>query len=163
MGSAVYVFQSTGQYTGSYRVYQSGIGDPLIALGQGVFVRSTAPDAQLNLSNANRVTTYSPAGAQLFRPPPTGGPSCTWLCTARAPPRPTPPTSTSTRRYGWLDAQADAYKLRNPGGASLFSLLGPAELSINGLAPLTSLDVVVPLGVAVPAGRAVHACAPTSS
>jgi len=151
MGSAVYVFQSTGQYTGSYRVYQAGIGDPIIALGQGVFVRSTSPNAQLNLSNANRVTTFSPSGSELFRTTVDRRPQLhlTLQGPGGATPDPTYIYFDAAATAG-LDAQADAYKLRNPGQPSLFSLLGAEELSINGLSPLTSLDVVVPLGLAVP-------------
>ena len=42
--NAVYVFQSTGQYTGMYRTYVNGVGgDPLVASMQGFFGRVSTP------------------------------------------------------------------------------------------------------------------------
>ena len=63
MDAAMYVYQSTGQYAGTYRSYANGVGgSPLIAAGSGYFARVSAagtPGA-VNLTNANRVTTFGP-------------------------------------------------------------------------------------------------------
>jgi hypothetical protein len=44
MDAAMYVFQSSGQYGGSYRSYANGVGaSPLIVAGSGYFARVTTP------------------------------------------------------------------------------------------------------------------------
>lgn len=63
LNAAMYVFQSTGPYAGRYRTYVNGIGNPLIALGQGFMVQPSAANSsvQLALTNAARVATYATA------------------------------------------------------------------------------------------------------
>jgi hypothetical protein len=65
MDAAMYVYQSTSQYLGNYRSYVNGVGgaSPLIDAGSGYFARVTTPggSGSVNLTNANRVTTF---GAQ---------------------------------------------------------------------------------------------------
>ncbi|MGI4759153.1 MAG: carbohydrate-binding protein [Janthinobacterium lividum] len=153
LDAALYVFQSTGQYAGTYRSYANGIGStPLIAAGSGYFVRvSTAgtPGA-VNLTNANRVTTFGaqPAFGRLAadtRPQlrlllsGAGGTDEAFLYLENG--------ATASP-----DAQYDAAKLVNPSGLNLAFLAGGLPLAINGLAPLASAEVVVPLAVQAPAG-----------
>jgi hypothetical protein len=59
--NALYVFRSTGQYTGGYQPYVNGVGTAnanLIGLGQAFFVRATAP-ATFTFTNAARLTVAS--------------------------------------------------------------------------------------------------------
>ncbi|MFD2720857.1 beta strand repeat-containing protein [Hymenobacter monticola] len=153
MEAAMYVFQSSGQYGGSYRSYTNGIGgaSPLIPTAAGYFVRvgTIGAAGAVNLTNANRVTTFGPQpafgrGATDTRPQlqlqlngATAGLDEAYIyfeagATAAA------------------DAEYDARKLANPSGLSLASLAAGEELSINGLPVLTNATVLVPLTVQVP-------------
>ncbi|GAA4350684.1 hypothetical protein GCM10023185_08680 [Hymenobacter saemangeumensis] len=155
MNGAVYVYQSTGRYSGTYRSYQNGIGgNPLIASGQGFFVRAAGPGqtGTVRMSNANRVTAWTPTSSQLFRGSADLRPR---LQLTLAGSTGISPDETSiyfeAGATAGPDAHYDAYKLRNPGpAANLFSVLGSEELSINGLAPLGTQEVAVPLGLALP-------------
>ncbi|MFD2718778.1 fibronectin type III domain-containing protein [Hymenobacter monticola] len=152
MDAAVYLFQSSGQYSGTYRSYTNGIGSgsPIIPAGSGYFVRVTTPgtSGEVNLTNSNRVTTY---GSQ----PPFGR--------SMADTRPQlqlrlAGAGLADETFLYLeagatanvDAQYDATKLANPAGLDLASLAGTTQLAINGLAPLSTTDVVVPLALRVP-------------
>jgi len=63
LNGALYVFQSSGPYTGQYRSYVNGIGNPLVALGQGFMVQPSAAGSSvlLTLTNAARVASYATA------------------------------------------------------------------------------------------------------
>ncbi|MDO7849974.1 glycosyl hydrolase [Hymenobacter convexus] len=152
LGSAMYVYQSTGQYAGSYRSYANGIGQsPLIPAGQGFFVRVNTAGATptLALSNANRVTTF---GAQPAMQRGAGTRPLVQLQLSSA-------AGAADDAYVYFeagatagpDARYDAPKLRNVGSAALnvFSLAAGTELSINGLPQPGAQSLVVPLGVAV--------------
>ncbi|OGX87042.1 hypothetical protein BEN47_12070 [Hymenobacter lapidarius] len=146
MDAAMYVYQSTGQYAGTYRSYTNGVGDsPLIVAGSGYFARVTVPGTPgaVNLTNANRVTTFGtqPAfgrGSSDARPhlrlrlAGAGLADDTYLYF-------------ETGATGAIDAQYDAVKLPNPAGLDLASLSSTAPLAINGLAPLATTELVVPL------------------
>jgi hypothetical protein len=151
MDAAMYVYQSTGQYAGTYRSYANGIGSSsLIVAGSGYFARVTAagtPGA-VNLTNANRVTTF---GAQ-----PTFGRGTT---DAR-PQLHLTLTGANLTDDAFLyleqgatasvDAQYDAAKLPNPAGLDLAMLSGTTSLAINALAPLGTAEVSIPLALRVP-------------
>jgi len=160
LGGAVYVFESSGPYAGTYRSYVAGIGNPLIASGQGFFVRVTGvtQSGTLRLDNANRVTSWNATNSLLYRgasdPRPRAFLSLRGAANtmAVAPDQTVvyfDPTTTPA-----FDPAADAYKLRNPGLAlSLASLAGPDELSINGLPALNgsaSATQSVPLRLYAP-------------
>ena len=151
MDAAMYVYQSTGQYVGTYRSYVGGVGaSPLIVAGSGYFahVSAAGTPGAVNLTNANRITTFDPQ--------PTFGRSA---ASAR-------PLLRLTLSGGNLqddayvyfeqgatagfDAEFDATKLPNATGLDLATLAGPTPLAINALAPLGPTDVVVPLNVRVP-------------
>ncbi|MBO2012274.1 carbohydrate-binding protein [Hymenobacter negativus] len=151
MDAAMYVYQSTGQYAGTYRSFANGIGtSPLIVAGSGYFARvsATGTPGAVNLTNANRVTTF---GAQ-----PTFGRGVV----------DTRPLLHLTLTGGSLNDDAfiyleqgatagteaafDATKLPNPTGLDLASLSGNNVLAINGLAPLGSTEVIVPLALRAP-------------
>ena len=153
MSGAVYVFQTTGHYAGTYRSYQNGFGgNSVIASGQGFFVRNVGlgTPGVVRLFNNNRVTTWTATNSTLYR----GNDPRTHLVLALASPNAPADEATVYFENGAtavLDARFDASKLRNPGAASIFSLAGPEELDINGLPLLTNAQVVVPLGYAVAA------------
>ncbi|MDB5234238.1 MAG: hypothetical protein JWR44_1231 [Hymenobacter sp.] len=153
MDAAMYVFQSGGQYGGSYRSYANGIGgaSPLIDVASGYFVRvsTTGTAGSVDLTNANRVTTFGaqPAfgrGAADSRPQlelqlrnATTGLDETYVYF-------------ETGATAGRDAQYDATKLANPSGLNLSSVAAGQEMAINGLPLLGTSAVIVPLQVAVP-------------
>jgi hypothetical protein len=154
MRGAMYVFQSTGQYAGAYRAYLNNIGgaSPLIEAGSGYFVQVAAagtPGA-VNLTNANRVTTF-------------GGQTPFGRLTADARPQlqlRVAGAGLTDEAYLYFEAGAtsgvdseyDAVKLPNSTGLNLASLAGASPLAIQGLAPLTgTAEVVIPLALATPA------------
>ena len=150
LSGAVYVFQSSGQYAGTYRTYQNGQGgDPLIASGQAFFVRTAGvgQSGTFRTSNANRVTTWSATGSTLYRGSSDFRPRLTLSLSSPGAPTDAATVYTEAGATPAVEARYDAYKLHNPGGANLFTLAGPDELTINGLPPLASAEVVVPLGL----------------
>jgi hypothetical protein len=153
LDNAMYVYQSTSQYGGSYRSYVNGVGvSSLVPSGQGFFVRVSSAGATptLALTNANRVTTFGPQPAfyrtaetrplvQLRLSGASGGADDAYVyfeAGATAAP----------------DARYDAHKLRNagPNALNVFSLFAGTELSINALPHPGAQGLTVPLGVAVP-------------
>ncbi len=153
MDAAIYVFQSTGQYTGTYRSYTNGVGiSPLVEAGSGYFARvSTAGvDGAVNLTNANRVTTFGTQNA-FGRTAADQRPQLQLRVTNAD-------LADVTYLYfengatAAVEAERDAVKLANPSGLSLGTLAGATPLAIQGLAPLTgTAEVVIPLALATPA------------
>lgn len=160
MDAAIYVFESAGQYGGSYRASVNGVGgngnsgNAQVVSGQGYFVRVASGQAsgQVNLGNLNRVTEF------LAQPSFGRG-------TADARPQVAltlQGASASDAAHVYFQAGAttgkdgefDATKLANPTGLNLTSLAGGEALAINGLPALGTATVLVPLNVAAPqAGR----------
>ena len=156
LGNAVYVYQSTSQYGGSYRSYVNGFGEsPLIPAGQGFFVRVATAGATptLALTNANRVTTF---GSQptMQRTAAEARPLVQLRLRDAAGHADDAYVYFEAGATTTADAHYDAHKLRNAGSAALnlFSLAAADELSINGLPLPGAASLVVPLGVAVAPG-----------
>ena len=156
LDQSFYVVESTGPYAGTYRSYAAGFGgggDPLIATGQGFFVRVNAANTsgQLQFRDAQRVTTF---GTQVSMH--RGGaasPQPTVALTMRGVTGPT------DKLYVYADAQAtpafdskyDAWKLSNTTGLNLSSRTPAAQdLSIDGR-PAFTATTRIPLAVGVPA------------
>ncbi|GAA3963637.1 choice-of-anchor D domain-containing protein [Hymenobacter antarcticus] len=152
MDAAMYVFQSSGQYGGGYRSFANGIGaSSLIPTAAGYFVRVAAvgTNGSVNLTNANRVTTF---GSE-----PTFGRG-----TADSRPqlqlqlRGTAAGLDETYVYfeagatAGRDVEYDATKLANPSGLNVTTLAASHEMAINGLPVLGNSAVLVPLAVSVP-------------
>ncbi|OGX85800.1 hypothetical protein BEN47_14520 [Hymenobacter lapidarius] len=151
MDAAMYVFQSSGQYGGSYRSFANGVGgSPLIPMASGYFARVTTPGTAgaVNLTNDNRVTTAAavPAfgrGTADVRPQlhlqlrGTAGLDEAYVYFEAG-------------ATAGLDPRYDAVKLANPSGLNLASVTGSEQLAINGLPTLGATALVVPLAVAVP-------------
>ena len=151
VSAAMYVYQSTGQYAGTYRSYANGIGtSPIINAGSGYFVRvaTAGTPGAVNLTNDNRVTSF--AGQPTFgRLAADARPQVHLRFSGGS-------LSDDTFLYleagatAAVDAQYDGLKLANPSGLSLAMLAGNASLAINGLAPLAATEVVVPLTLQAP-------------
>ncbi|MBF9222030.1 fibronectin type III domain-containing protein [Hymenobacter ruricola] len=156
MDAAIYVFESAGQYGGSYRASVNGVGgnanssQPIVVAGQGYFVRVSAgqTSGQVNLTNLNRVNTFGPQpsfgrGTTDIRPQ--------VALTLQG-------ASVADAAYVYFEAGAtagkdvefDATKLPNSHGLNLSSLAGGEALAINGLPALGAATVLVPLHVAAP-------------
>jgi len=158
LDAAFYVVQSTGQYAGGYRTFVNGqsttaLNNPLIAAGQGFFVRVSQgqTSGSLNFRNAQRVADYATAQQVSFQrgtPDPrpalrlelTGnGLADGWVTYAEAG---------ATARF---DSEYDAGKLPNSTGLNLSSETSADErLAIDGQAAFTSATVL-PLAVGAPA------------
>jgi hypothetical protein len=150
--AASYVFESTGAYTGQYRTYVNGVGgaSPLLAAGQGFFVRKTAPGsfAALGFNAAGRLTGFGPQAT--FR---RGAPDLRPQVSLRLQAATTTDDLTVYAEAGAtpaVDAAFDAVKLANPSGLNLAALAPAGEaLAIQGL-PALAAGTVVPLTLAVP-------------
>ena len=153
--ATMYVYQSTGRYTGTFRTFTNGVGggSSLIDAGSGYFVHVSAagtPGA-VNLTNANRITTWGtqPAfgrGAADSRPQlqlqVNGTAGLTDLAYLYF----------ENGATANVDAEYDGVKLPNTTGLNLASLAGGEALAINGLPSLAgSRETVVPLTLATPA------------
>ncbi|MGY3089538.1 hypothetical protein ACVWYF_002586 [Hymenobacter sp. UYAg731] len=156
MDAAIYVFESAGQYGGSYRASVNGVGgngnspQPIVVAGQGYFVRVATgqPSGQVNIDNPNRVTTFGPQpsfgrGTADTRPQ--------VALTLQG-------ASVADAAYVYFqagatagkDVESDATKLPNSHGLNLTSLAGGEALAINGLPVLGTATVLVPLNVDAP-------------
>jgi hypothetical protein len=147
---AMYVHQSTGQYVGTYRSYVNGIGNSIIPMGQGFFVRvaSGQTSATLALRNSQRVTSYA---TQVSVQRTTGETRPLLNLTLGSPAGSTDDLyvyaeNNATAGY---DLKQDAAKLPNATGLNLAALTSDGQpLSIQGLATLAGR---VALRVQVPA------------
>jgi hypothetical protein len=157
LDGSIYVVQSTGPYTGSYRAYVNNLStndtnSPLIGTGQGFFVRVSAGQTSgtLTFRNNQRVTDYA-SQAPVYRTTADLRPlvrlelrTSTGLVDGLA----VYAETGATPRY---DAQYDAGKLVNSTGLNLASLSAAQEpLAIDGR-PAFTAATVVPLTVGVPA------------
>ncbi len=165
VNAAVYVFQSTEAYKGRYTSFTNGIGagTGLIASSQGFFVRASSSGGAIALTNANRgtsaTTSFQRTAAEtrpLLRLSLGLGSSPATIATAQD----------ETFVYfeqgatAAFDGRFDAYKLANPNGyylgtaATVAPADQPANLSIDGRAPLaaTSPAEVVSVRLSAPAG-----------
>jgi hypothetical protein len=147
----VYVYQSTGEYTGSYSSYVNGVGSArFIASGQGFFVRTSSmtTPGTLKFTNAARATTYT---NPTFQRPTTEDRTLVQL-------KLTGSTQQKDAAYVYFEQGAtpgfdkayDAYKLPASGQPYLAISTLREPLSISGLPLLTATDVVVALDVQVP-------------
>ncbi|GAA4368909.1 hypothetical protein GCM10023185_42080 [Hymenobacter saemangeumensis] len=148
--AARYVFESTSQYGGQYRAYVNGIGgNPLLAAGQGFFVRKTTTGnfAALGFNQAGRITDF---GTQVP------------FHRGRADTRPQLQLTLRSNTHAdvahvyaeasatsGLDVAFDAVKPTNPSGLNLSMLAGTELLAIQGL-PAFTAGTMLPLSVQVP-------------
>ncbi|MBF9239894.1 T9SS type A sorting domain-containing protein [Hymenobacter sp. BT683] len=149
---AMYVFESSGPYMGSYRAYVNGVGNSLVGSSQGFFVRVRADQTagSLTFRNAQRVTTYATQVAvrrPALDPRPlvrvelrgASGPADVLVAYAEGGASPA------------FEAPFDASKLVNPSGLNLASLAASGEaLAIDGR-PAFVAGTALALSVGVPA------------
>lgn len=142
----LYVYRSSGQYTGSYSTYLSNGqsvngGSDNIPLAQGFFVRAQVGGGQVNFTNAAR--TGAPETATFQRTANTAPALALTLSGNNA--------ANQTRIYFDKDATSgydnarDGFYLPASHGLDLASDASPEALSINGLPELTGATSTVPL------------------
>jgi hypothetical protein len=147
---AIYVYQSTGQYVGQYRSYVNGFGNPQVAAMQGFFTR-VAPgqtSGSFALNNAVRVTSF--AATPSFNRTTETRPVVKLRLQGSSPLMDETTVYFEQGATAGFDSRYDAYKLPNSTGLNLSSMGGSDELSVNGLTPLTTASVSVPLNVGMP-------------
>lgn len=155
LDAAIYVFQSSSQYGGSYQATVNGVGGSasnprgILAQGQGFFVRvsSGQTSGTLTLRNTHRLTTY--ASPAYFRTAETRPLVQLDLQDATG----TDPLYVYFERgaSAGLDSELDAVKLPNTTGLNLSAEAGAQRLAIDALPVLGTAQLVVPLAVGVPA------------
>ncbi len=152
LDGAMYVFQSTSQYVGTYRAYTNGVGqNPLIASSQGFFVRvsSGQTSGTLTYRNSQRKTSFADQvsmrrGAADPRPQ-------VQLTLAGTGGRDDLYVYAEAGATAGADAAYDAVKLPNTNGMNLASLAATGEqLAIDGR-PAFTAATRIPLALAVPA------------
>ncbi|MDO7846023.1 DUF4394 domain-containing protein [Hymenobacter sp. M29] len=149
--SALYVFKSSGQYTGTYTSYVNGqstnTGTSTLPVGQGFFVRvASGQTGSVSFTNSSRLTTFDTTPFQ--------------RTTADTRPRLTLSLGTSSLRNQTVmyfeagasaafDAAFDAHYLPATNGLTLATEAPAGQLlSISGQPALTGADVVLPLQLA---------------
>jgi hypothetical protein len=151
----MYVYESTSQYGGQYRSYlppvgaNPGIGNPVLPLGQGFFVRVSAGQTSgaLTFRNSQRLTIYQDP---VYHRPTTDTRPTVQLTLAGAGLRDTYYLYADPGATPGLDARFDAVKLPNPSGLNLAALTPTGEaLAIDGR-PAFAPAVSIPLSVGVP-------------
>ena len=153
LDGAMYVFESRGQYIGSYRSYANGMGSsPLIGSGQGFFVRVSTGQTSgtLTFHNSHRLTSY---GTQVIvkRITTDTRPLVQLELRGATEPADVLYAYAETGATPAFDAQFDAVKLPNTTGLNLASLATSGEaLAIDGR-PAFTAATVLPLTVGVPA------------
>jgi hypothetical protein len=154
LDGAMYVYESTGQYTGSFRSYVNGFGSSsLIDAGAGYFVRvsSATVPGRVDLTDANRVTEFGLEPSFARRTAADQRPQLQLKLHGTLGADETTIYFEQGATIG-VDAAFDAIKLANPSGWNLSSQAGSTSMAINGLPALSSTNtVVVPLLLQVPA------------
>ena len=147
--NALYVFKSSGQYTGSYASYIRGVGanggTNVVPLGQGFFVRTTSGTGSLAFTNAERITTFDATPFQR-----TTADTRPQLLLALRGAAANIQTAVYTEQgaTSGFDSAFDANYLPGSNGLTLATETGALALAVNGLPVLTGADVTVPLRVA---------------
>ncbi|SFQ50730.1 DUF4394 domain-containing protein [Hymenobacter arizonensis] len=146
----LYVFKSSGQYTGSYASYINRVGvnggTNVLPVAQGFFVRTAAGQTgSINFTNAARLTSEN---APFERGTADARPQLTLSLAG---------TSARTQALAYFepgatagfDAAFDAHALPAPNGLTLaFETAAAEPLAISGLPALTGADLTLPLRVA---------------
>ncbi|WP_223649441.1 DUF4394 domain-containing protein [Hymenobacter psoromatis] len=149
---SLYVYKSSGQYTGSYASYVNGQGTNggtnVVPVAQGFLVRTAAAGAtgNINFANSQRITTDATAPFQR-----TAADTRPQLLLELS----NGPLASQTDIYfesgatAGLDNAFDAPALPFPNGLVLASEAGADVLAINGQPALSGAAVTVPLRLAV--------------
>ncbi|GAA3967365.1 Ig-like domain-containing protein [Hymenobacter antarcticus] len=146
---AIYVFESTSQYNGSYRAYVNGVwGNPILAQGQGFFARVSngQTSGTLTLRNSQRLTAYT---NPVFHRTAETRPLVQLDLQGAGKADPVYVYFENGATTG-IDREFDAVKLPNSTGLNVSAESGTERLAINGLPALGTATVTVPLTVGVP-------------
>ncbi|GAA4388202.1 hypothetical protein GCM10023186_34600 [Hymenobacter koreensis] len=151
--NALYVFKSSGQYTGSYATYINGVsangGSNIIPMGQGFFIRTSVPRADFGtiiFSNASRLTSYQNPALQRTQ---ETRPLVQLELRGSTGPADQVTVYLQPGATAGFDAAFDAYKLAGSNATRLAIQAGSSELSISGLPLPGQSPVTVPLLVQV--------------
>ncbi|UOQ97973.1 DUF4394 domain-containing protein [Hymenobacter sp. 5317J-9] len=148
--NALYVFKSSGQYTGSYASFVNGqstnSGTNILPVAQGFFVRAAAGQTgTVNFTNAARLN--APDNTPFQRGTASTRPQL--VLTLRSA-----TAANQTAMYfeqgatAGFDTGFDAHYLPATNGLLLATEAGAEALAINGMPALTGADVLLPLQVA---------------
>ena len=150
--NAKYVFQSAGPYAGSYDTYLTGVaGQPLLALGQGFFARTSTPGTTptLSFALAGRRVDFS-ANSTFHRGTTETRPVLELaLANAAGTLRDRTTLYADARATPGPDPAYDAVKLPNAHGLNLAQLAAGQHMAVNAL-PAFGTATLVPLTVGVP-------------
>ena len=151
MDDAIYVYQSTSQYVGQYRSYVNGFGTPQLSAMQGFFTRVTTAGTpgSFGLNNAVRVTSFA-AQPSFNKTAADTRPQVKLRLQSSSPLIDETTVYFEQGATAAFDSRFDAYKLPNSTGLNVSSIIAGDELSVNGLTPLGTATVTVPLNVGVP-------------
>jgi sugar lactone lactonase YvrE len=154
--SAIYVYSSTSQYTGRYRTYVNGIGNPVLPIGQGFFARVASGQTTATMTFRNSQRLAAPNGTAFQRTAADPRPLVQLELRAAASP------TAADEFYAYAEAgatpsfdrQLDAVKLPNPTGFNLGGVAASGEpLAVDGR-PAFTATTVLPLTVGVPTAGA---------
>ena len=168
LDAAIYVFESSSPYTGSYRASVNGVGgngnsgSALVGTGQGFFVRVSngQPSGSLTFRNAQRLTSYA-SQVPVRRAAADTRPLVQLALRGGNVPADNLFVYVQAGATAGLDSEFDAVKRPNSTGLNLSAPTATGEaLAIQGL-PLLSGATVVPLTVDVPATGSYALAAPT--
>jgi hypothetical protein len=151
LDGAVYVSQSTGPYANTYRSYINNVGNPVLPVGQGFFVRINQgqSSASLALRNSQRVASYATQVSVQRQAAETRPRLNLTLGTASGNSLDGLYVYAEAGATAGFDAQQDAAKLPNTSGLNLAALTTNGQpLSIQALPTLAGR---VALRVQVPA------------
>ena len=150
--NAKYVAQSTGPYAGGYDTYLTGVGgQPLLALGQGFFARTSTPGTTPTLAFAlsGRRVDFT-TNATFHRATAETRPLLELALTnAAATLRDRTTLYADARATAGLDPAHDAVKLSNGHGLNLSQQVAGQRLALNAL-PAFAAATEVPLAMGVP-------------
>jgi hypothetical protein len=152
LDAAMYVFESTGPYVGTYRSYVNGVGgNPVVPVAQGFFVRVSTgqTSGSLTFRNAQRLTSFD---ASPFRRGTAETRPLLQLTLRGASANPSDDAYVyfEAGATAGLDPQYDAVKLPNTTGLNLASMAVGTQLAINGLPVGIPTAVTVPLFIGLP-------------
>ena len=151
LDAAIYVFESSGPYSGAYRSYVNGLGSPLLPLGQAFFVH--VADGQtsggLTFRNSQRPTAFLSPG--FLRPAAETRPVVHLALRGATGPADDAYVYYQAGATAGADTEFDAEKLPNPTGLNLASEAAGRAFAINGLPLMGAGAAPVPLHVGVPA------------
>ncbi|QHJ06847.1 T9SS type A sorting domain-containing protein [Hymenobacter busanensis] len=150
VGTALYMYRSSGPYAGTYTSFVNGVGSgSVVPAMQGFFVRALAPGKSLLLDESVRMQSY--ANPAFYRSGTDTRPQLQLDLSAAGAATPFDVTYVYCEAGATpaADARFDAWKVIST-QAGLYTQAGNDALSINGLPALSATSLAVPLVVRVP-------------